>query len=318
MLEIPAPRWEIGTFGAASALYEGLGAKSLLVAGALPNADPYGSSDPRRRASRRSFFQRAHELWLGARRQGISVQGIAPERDYGGDAVISFGFEILKRDQVPAWAMPLRETLDDAGLSVGMFDGTRQHAAYSGTSDLAMSYARRFADGQFAIVYLSGSLRAAFAEGDVDGITEARLSRIGMEVPTKDVAARAMEIAACPAPYPGQKPTSGTNPSCPAFPQTVSRCDIDKRLGAFRLYLEQKNPYDLRAAVKEERNCVVEVDRDASTRRIWVLVARPGEVAMIPLGNAAALRPSRTLSSFSRIRRAVNVGLTGVRVTHQP
>ncbi|UQA62888.1 poly-gamma-glutamate biosynthesis protein PgsC/CapC [Polyangium aurulentum] len=346
LVEVPAPRWETGTFGAGLSLYDALGARGLLVSGALPSSDPQGHADPRRRTSRRSFFQRAHEVWLGEGKSGVSVQGIAPERDYTGDLVISFGFEVIRREQVPAWAKPMVEVFSDLGLRVGMFDGAREHASYSGSADLAMSYARRFADGRFAVLYMSGDLRSALSALEDEGVLSPRLSRLGIELGSEDVAARAVELAACPAgtakpadkgdKAQGDKDDKGDKAQgdkaqgatadkaegtsdCPAYPpDTPSKCDIDKRLSSFELYLGQNNPFDLRAAMKPDKACHVEVARDKVTRRIWAIVARPGEVAMIPLGSNPVPRAPNPLTSLPRVRRAVATGLTSVKVTVGP
>lgn len=346
LIEVPAPRWETGTFGAGLSLYDALGARGLLLAGAMPNADPRGWADPRRRVSRRSFFQRAHEVWLGDGKSGLSLQGIAPERDYTGDLVVSFGFEVIRREQVPVWARPLVEVFGDLGLKVGMFDGAREHAAYSGSADLTMSYARKFADGRFGVVYMSGDLRSSLAAVEDDGVLTPRLGRLGVDLASEDVAARAFELALCKASEPVPDPKKGkdkepkkekdepeqnTNasvsteaakkepPRCPVFaPDAASRCEEERRLESFELYLEQGNPFDLRAAIKDDGACHVEVARDVASRRIWGIVAEPGQVVLVPLGTSKVPRAPKPLLSLPRVRRAVATGLTSVRVTANP
>ncbi|MDI1444550.1 poly-gamma-glutamate biosynthesis protein PgsC/CapC [Polyangium sp. 6x1] len=336
LIEVPAPRWEIGTFGAGLSLYDALGARGLLIAGAMPSADPRGVADPRRRVSRRSFFQRLHEVWLGEGKSGLSMQGIAPERDYTGDLVVSFGREVIRREQVPEWARPMVEVFGDLGLRVGMFDGAREHAPYNGSADLSMSYARKFADGRFALVYMSGELRSALSAVEGDGILTPRLGRLGVDLGSEDVASRAFELLACktqePAPKGAAKKTEAKKkgaddaapaevpkPRCPTFTaDAASRCDVDARLESFELYLDQNNPFDLRAAIKDDRGCHVEVVRDAVSRRIWALVAEPGQVVLVPLGTSRVPRAPKPLTSIVRVRRAVATGLTSIRVTESP
>ncbi len=337
LIEVPAPRWEIGTFGGGLSLYEALGARGLLLAGALPGADPRGVADPRRRVSRRSFFQRAHEVWLGEGKSGISLQGIAPERDYTGDLVVSFGREVIRREQVPVWAGPMVEVFGDLGLRVGMFDGAREHAPYNGSADLAMSYARKFADGRFALVYMSGELRKAMSAVEGDGVLTPRLGRLGIDLGSEDVAARAFELLACK-PKEAKKDEIGkgkkkgkddkakddkaveeTKTRCPSFvADAASRCDVDERLESFERYLDQNNPFDLRAAIKNDRACHVEVVRDAMSRRIWATVAEPGQVVLVPLGTSRVPRAPKPLTTIVRVRRAIATGLTSVRVTDGP
>ncbi|MRG92372.1 poly-gamma-glutamate biosynthesis protein PgsC/CapC [Polyangium spumosum] len=335
LVEVPAPRWEIGTFGAGLSLYDALGARGLLLAGALPSADPRGIADPRRRVSRRSFFQRVHEVWLGEGKSGVSMQGIAPERDYTGDVVVSFGREVIRREQVPVWARPMVEVFGDLGLRVGMFDGAREHAPYNGSADLSMSYARKFADGRFALVYMSGELRSAMSAVESDGILTPRLGRLGVDLGSEDVASRAFELVACKAAPPAPKgakkkkdgkkkaddaaPAEASTSRCPSFTaEAADRCDVDVRLESFERYLDQHNPFDLRAAIKDDRGCHVEVVRDQVSRRIWALVAEPGQVVLVPLGNSRVPRAPRPLASIVRVRRAVATGLTSIRVMESP
>ena len=87
---------------------------------------------------------------------------------------------------------------------------------------------------------------------------------------------------------------------------------------SFELYLEQGNPFDLRAALKDDRACHVEVSRDLTSRRIFGIVAVPGDVVLIPLGSSKVPRAPKSISSLPRVRRAVATGLTSVRVTVSP
>ncbi len=165
LVEIPAPRWELGTLGAGTSFAHALDAGGLVIAGALPGADPRGAADPRREAGLRSFYQRIHERWLGGEGPAVSVQGIAPGRGDAADGVLTFGFELLEHRPAPGWAEPLYQLLTvELGLDVSRYDGSADRAPFSGASDPTMAYARRFHEGRYAVVYLAGAARQSFVD----------------------------------------------------------------------------------------------------------------------------------------------------------
>ncbi|WP_437286593.1 poly-gamma-glutamate biosynthesis protein PgsC/CapC [Sorangium sp. So ce406] len=248
LVEVPAPRWQIGVFGAGLALADALSAQSLLLAGAVPTAEPSGAADVRRAEGLRSFFQRTHEVWVGDGGSALSVQAIEAERSHERDAVISFGYEVVRPEHVPTFAGPLLETLRDLELRVGIFDGTREQVSFSGATDMAMAYAKRFAEGRFAIVYLGSAIRRFFelrrfaAPGQGETRLEARLTRLGVAPEPIDVAERARALASCA--------TAGAGASgdvaCPTR-GVPAECDLAAAMEVFRRYTTERNPYYLKA-----------------------------------------------------------------------
>ncbi|WP_437277238.1 poly-gamma-glutamate biosynthesis protein PgsC/CapC [Sorangium sp. So ce375] len=388
LIEVPAPRWQIGAFGAGLALADALSAQSLLLAGAVPTAEPGGAADVRRAEGLRSYFQRAHEVWVGDGGNALSVQAIEADRTHERDAVISFGYEVVRPGHVPTFSGPLLETLRDLELRVGIFDGAREQVPFSGATDMAMAYAKRFAEGRFAIVYLGSALRRffelrRFAPGQGETRLEARLGRLGVTPEPLDVAARAQALASCAG-------SAGAGASgdevCPTRGVTAE-CDLSAAMEAFRRYTTERNPYYLRAyfstqaaglggapartdapragasdapragasdasragaadasraggaaaprvgvaaaaraaaaaalrasaaaAPRGEARCHVEVARDVITGRPWVIAARPGEAQLLPIDGALVAVPGAAVPVGPRLRRAVTVGTSALRV----
>ncbi|WP_437974804.1 poly-gamma-glutamate biosynthesis protein PgsC/CapC [Sorangium sp. So ce295] len=379
LVEVPAPRWQIGAFGAGLALADALSAQSLLLAGAVPTAEPGGAADVRRAEGLRSYFQRAHEVWVGDGGNALSVQAIEADRTYERDAVISFGYEVVRPGHVPTFAGPLLETLRDLELRVGIFDGSREQVPFSGATDMAMAYAKRFAEGRFAIVYLGSVIRRFFElrrfvePGQGETRLEARLARLGVTPEPIDVAARAQALASCAG-------SAGAGASgdelCPTRAVTAA-CDLSAAIEPFRRYTTERNPYYLRAhfatqaaptagpakadatraavadatragsdasraavavapraglaaaaraaaaaalrgsapvAPRREAQCHVEIGRDVITGRPWVIAARPGEAQLLPIDGALVAVPGAAVPGGSRLRRAVTVGTSALRV----
>ena len=302
VVEVPAPRWEVGVAGAGTAVFEAIDADALLLAGSLPNADAFGGADPRRADSRRSVFHRVHELWLGSGGSAVSLQGIAPERAVAVDAVVSFGAEMFDRTQEPAWSLPLRALLDDLGLAVRVYDGTRELAPFSGAPDVALAYAKRFAEGQCAIVYLSPAIREAFARADRDRSLEPRLTRSGVKVRRADVVARAGDLARCVDPK-----------ACEA-----DHCELDAVERSIEAYTGQGNPFDLRSGLRDPGACFVEVARDTVTGRIFAIAARRGEARVLPLAIGATRRAVGPFGPAARSRSVADVGIFPLRVAEAP
>lgn len=315
LVEVPAPLWEMGTAGAALAIAEALEARGLLIHGALPDADPLGASDPRRWSGRRSFFQRVHEAWLGAGRTAVSIQAIAPDRGFTDDAVITYGFEALDRRQSPAWAAPLERFLgEDLQLDAVLYDGAGDRAPFGGSADPTMAYARRFAPGSSAIVYIAGPARAGFdlltSERD-DALARALVAG-GEAVPSLDVAERAAALAACRAGDAACWP----EPERPLSPRAA--CDPERSSARLVTFADLGYPADMEAARAQRGGCWLEVVRDEATGRVWALLARPGEARLVPLASPLARRPAVDVTDLAAARRVVRGGVARVTVRAAP
>jgi hypothetical protein len=292
----------MGTAGAAMAIAEALEARGILINGALPNADPLGASDPRRWSGRRSYFQRAHETWLGAGRPAVSIQAIAPDRGFTDDAVITYGFEVLDRRQSPTWAEPLERFLGhDLQLDAVLYDGAGDRAPFGGSADPAMAYARRFEPGSAAIVYVAGPARAGF-----DLLTSRRdddlaktLGAHGDVLTPLDVAERALALAGC----------GSRDDACWPERSAPATCEPERSWALLSTFADLGYPADLEAAREHRGGCWLEVARDEATGRMWGLVARPGEARLVPLASPLARRPAVEVADLAAARRVIRGGV---------
>jgi hypothetical protein len=157
-------------------------------------------------------------------------------------------------------------------------------------------------------VYLGGSVRAGFEVSKRTDEVELRLDTLKYPPVERDVAERAVELAAC----------TGGALGCPPALGHVGHCDIDALTAALVAYTDQKNPFDLRSALEGRGACHLEIDRDTTSKRIFALAARLHEVHLVPLGGLSATRPGPTLTELPRVRRAVAAGIGRIRVVGAP
>ncbi|HYO93218.1 MAG TPA: poly-gamma-glutamate biosynthesis protein PgsC/CapC [Polyangiaceae bacterium] len=299
-IEVPAVRWERGTLAAGLSLHAALESDLLLIPGALPNAAPAGASDLRKPQGRRSFFHQAHEQWLSTGGHVLALQGITPERESDEDAVLSFGREVAGLDHVPAWSASVVRVLTNSGVRLGVFDGAARHAAFEGAGDPAFEYARRFADEQMAVLWLSARLRDHWTSIQEDERTGARLELAAASVLEVDVAARAAEIASC------LGVTAATLPHCK---QLAARCDPKAEEAAIAVYARTQNPYDLLTSVKAGRGCALEWLRDLHSQHLWLLAMGSGQARLVPLQGSKPTRPGAPALTTTDFPALVALGI---------
>jgi len=303
-IEIPGAVWERGSFDVGLALHAALDADLLLAPGALPIA---GETDVRKRTGRRSFYDRAHEEWLATGGRVIAVRALGADKGVPEDAVVSYGRETAAAALGPSWSSPLVRLLANAGLRVGAFDGALVHAALEGSTDPTFDYARKFADDQMLLLWVSESVRDRWARLERDTVTEARLRRAGANLIDADVAERAFGLVSCETASP---PAPELVEACRAV-RAAGVCDIDAGAAAFSAYTETANPFELRAALEKHVGCYVEVIHDAKDGREWALVtgASKGRLVLLRVHAAAA---TTTLRTPSELRHAVALGFSNL------
>lgn len=300
LVEVPAPRWEVGTYAGAVALSEALGASGVLIAGAMPH-EPSGNgvADVRRGAGRRSFYQRLHEIWLETGGHAVSVQGIAPDRAADIHVVLSVGREIPERRLEPAWTSPLRGIFEDLGYGVQAFDGTARYAEFAGSGDPTMGFAQKFAEGRYAIVWLGAGVRSSLAAGKKAARITSTFGR-AHAIPNGDAATEVLEMIACGAP--GGRPCAVERASC----------DLERATRDWLRFAREGNPFDVEGA-GTGTGCHVRLVRDEPTALVWALVAKPREGRLIPVGIPVD-RVTAPLDDPARIRRAMWLRLSAIDV----
>lgn len=307
MIEIPAPRWETGGFGAALAMMEALSAGGVLLSGSLPTADPTGRADPRRSTGRQSFYQRIHEAWMQAAGNALAIHGIAPDREESSDAIITFQDPTATPLDGPDWTRPLTRLFVASGLRLDVVDGSAEREPYAGEGDPTMAYTRRFAPGRMALVWLSAPLRAWFVSLETADRTAARLERAGHEVEEASIVGRAAALMACARAEAACSGISRHNP-----------CDPEKAAGAFDRYRETRNPFELRSGLTETRGCHLEIVRDRSTTRVWAAIVAPADVWLVPLGSGRSAPGVHAVVGETDMDAALHFGISTVRVRPSP
>lgn len=309
VIEVPAPRWELGSAAAGVAMLDALSARGLLIAGALPNAEPSGKVDPRRVEGRRNYFQLAHEVWLARGAHTLSLQGIIPERAPPEDAVLSTGRELAPDDEEPSWTKPIRASLESLGYSVARLDGARSHAPFGGGGDPTMGFADKFAQGQHAVLWMSPRLRQMFAQRGDPERPRSDVFRLPAGLTSLDVATRSFELIACArAIHEG-----AASPGCPVI--STDTCDLAAESRRWTLFSEEHNPHDLRAALSSTgHGCAVEVARDDASLTYWATLASATEAIVVPVGGPPAEHVSVPLSSPAAVRQGITLRISSLRV----
>ncbi len=309
VIEVPAPRWELGSAAAGIAFLQALPARGLLIAGSLPNADATGKMDPRRVDGRRGHFQLAHEALLSRGFHTLSLQGTTPERAPPEDAILSTSRELAPDDEEPAWTAPVRASLEALGYSVARLDGARAHAPFGGASEPTTGFAEKFAPGRHAVLWMTPHLRQAFALRGDEARPGSDLLRLPEGLPTLDVAQRALELLTCARAAPG----AGAPEGCPAV--TGEPCDLEAAAQRWRVLSQEHNPNDLRAALGPAGHaCVVEVAHDAPSSTVWATVASAAGARIVPVGGAPVDHTSAPLRDARAVRQGLTLGLAALRV----
>jgi hypothetical protein len=171
-----------------------------------------------------------------------------------------------------------------------------------------MAFAERFAPDRHAIAWLAPRVRGAFAHLNRDLRIEPVLGK-DTTIVTRDVAARAVELASC---APG-----AAEGDCVKVTR-AGACDFADAALAAETYARQNNPYDRRALFAGGKTCFLEIDRDAQSAVLWALLAAPGRAILVPLHGTPAGSRTPPLAELPAVRRAVSLALSTVRVEVRP
>lgn len=264
---LAAPRWEIGAVSSLVRLQDAFDADLMLVNGALVNAAPDLSSDPRRPQGRQSLFQRAHEAWLDSGGHSVILRGIPDPRGSTTDAVVTFDNEVNGLSDGPSWAAPLLGRLERAGVSLGALDGSAERAGFEASADPAVAYARRFAPDRSLVLWLAGNLRRGWGLVDADGAIQRRLAAAGIAAWPGTLEAFTDNLARC---------TAAADATCPRS-DVSSSCDRKATFETLSAFVRTQNPYYLGAAIAPGAACGWLSLTSESTRTRWL--ALPPEVA---------------------------------------
>ncbi len=276
-LTLAAPRWELGAVSALVRLREAFRAELLVVNGALVNAAPDLSSDPRRPQGRQSLFQRAHEAWLESGGRSIIVRGIPDTRPSTTDAIVTFDNEVSGLADAPSWAAPLLGRLERAGVTLGALDGSAERAGFEASADPAVAYGRRFAPGRTFVLWLGGNLRRGWGLDAPARVTERRLGAANIPAYPGSLEAFASRVARCAA---------GEDAACPRA-ELAPSCDRRATFETVSSFVRTNNPYYLEAALSPGAACGWLSVVSAATQSRW-LALPPQAAEPSPTDSAAA------------------------------
>ncbi len=263
MVEVAAPRWEIGTTTLGLALHSALDTQGFLLAGAMPTAAPDGSADVRHQSGIRSFYQRIHEIWLDDRRQALAIHGISRSHPANEKFYVTLRTNRSTLDGVPRWTRPFLASVTQNGLALEVVDGRLATNAFEGVTDPQMSYARQFGAGDMMMLWASADVRSRLILASRDTSVTRRLERL--EMSTTDVDPRSPQF---------RQLLDSKSPSCPT----------SQLLRHLRIYLLQQNPYELEAALTLKDSCQLFVVRDPPTKLLWLVI--PGQMDISTLHDA--------------------------------
>lgn len=299
-LEVPAPRWELGTLSYGIGLFSLLDARHLLVAGAKPDARADGSSDPRRTAGRNSYFQRIHESALARGSNVVAIHGIRPDVSIPDDVIAEAAIPVLAGDQRSRLAIEISEALAPVGLHTGFYSAGLSHVSIGAQFDPAFAFAERFAPEQMLRLWFSQGAReqVATVPPSLDAFKRI-VDRSPMEADLAEIARLRFETFGRP------------RVNAPI----TNACQLDSVVEAIGQWLTRNNPFDRLDAKRLGRECSWFAAIDAPTGIPWLVLLSPLEGRLVPLHNAKATESRIDAGrSPSDWRTALNLGLATVRL----
>jgi hypothetical protein len=184
-IEVPYPVTDYHTFEAGARLFELLGARALIYAGASRFANEDGSADVANPRHIESFFQLAHQVLVrenGGDLLSVSVRGFNNQSsDPGRDVILSTGREVKRREECPPLVRRLSGELARLGADVGIFDGSRETLRYKGGRTAQWAYCDVAFPGTFVYCWLSSEFREAFRDRLPENEPETSVPEIGVE-----------------------------------------------------------------------------------------------------------------------------------------
>lgn len=283
-VEVPAPRFSAGTLAAGLAVRDAIDARTIVVAGALPYAGDGTRMETGRIDRRESYYQRIHELLLAEDMPIVAVMGIPEDREIEGvDVVLSTGADAPRVEMRPAWSVFFEDALHARGLATHWFDGRAESRPFSGGGDPAVSYARRFHEGQMLVAWFSRSVRRQWQRARADRTA----ARLGADVEKGDPVGVALQLA-------GKAEDGG--------------CDAGRAAAPFRRYAQGRNPYDLMDGLRGSDGCVTTVVRDRDTAHTYGIVATKKQLHLVGLFPSDREAEPVVSTTARSARRAVALG----------
>ncbi len=162
VLEVPRPVSESGTLEMAINAFGDLRARTLVIAGAAPDANKDGSADVLAMNNAKSLFTLAHQAALRemGEQAGVATQvrafGVRPDQPSPReDALLTFNTGEVNRVDLSSTAAAFLNGLEKSGFSIRLGTGAIDTAGYEATSGAQAAYMSQTRNKHFAVLWVS-------------------------------------------------------------------------------------------------------------------------------------------------------------------
>ncbi len=215
MVQVPRPLSELYSLEYATAMFDRMNARALLVSGAHGRADNEGKSDILRLKNSQNFFNLVSQLVFreagGAPLIAVQVRGFTPPADADPqtipDALLAFRDGTAAEDELTELGRQLVDELRASDKTVRLVDGSRETAGYEVARTPQARYLDQTQNKEFAILWLSSDIRRSFRaklDNDLQKAHFAALGRSSMESDLYALVRSRAQVgssAALPAPF---------------------------------------------------------------------------------------------------------------------
>lgn len=286
LIEVPAPRWEVGSTTTALRLQVAVEQASVLFNGATPDAAADGSADVRHAQGLHSLYQRIHELTSNAGQPSISIHGVAPDRATTAPAYVSFRTNLADLSEAPPWSKPVLDALRANGIQPHLAGVDFETSAFLGVADPQMEYSREFSDTSMMLLWLTHPVRLQLLRAANDPHLLERLAHLESSPEVLSPQSWVETVRACAkAESCLSKKDCVANDLCSQ--NRTRQCSWHTVLPALRHFFEETNPYMLDRALDASEGCGLFVLQDPSTELVWAAFGT--SVDEEELGNAGLM-----------------------------
>lgn len=194
VVQVPRPLFEINSFEYGVALFERLGARALLIAGAHPDTNLDGSSDIVRLEHIGSLFSLVSQVLLReagdepvlivhSRAMGYRLDTPPPE----GQVLVSFAEGSFAGTNDNPLERALLETMEADDLTYRFVDGRRETAGYEVGNVPQSLYLDATRNKGFAVLWLTPEARSSYRQQSENRQEQLRFAALGIETREADL-----------------------------------------------------------------------------------------------------------------------------------
>lgn len=194
LVQVPRPIYEVNTFEYGVALFERLDAAALLIAGTSPLSNRDGSADVVQMRNKTSLFALVNQAILREARgvPMLAVQtrafGVREDRAIPDcDVLAAFSTGVSVSGKSGLLGGRLVDRLANDGLQVRFVDGSIETARYETARTMLSLYTEEAPQTEFAILWLSPAVRAAYRQQTENALEAARFGALDIETVETDL-----------------------------------------------------------------------------------------------------------------------------------